>query len=69
LPASRRRLLYRRNNNKSTSIKFLRPAAFSGRKTSTVPFPPGEGERTLNVLIEAAASDTQAGLGGTVTIE
>ena len=41
----------------------------AGRSTLTVLFPPGEGERTVSVLIESAASGTPAGLGGTVTIE
>jgi beta-galactosidase len=47
----------------------------AGEKTSadrgsfTVPFPAADGERTINVLIEASAPGTQAGLGGTVTIE
>jgi beta-galactosidase len=40
-----------------------------GRNTFTVPFPPGEGERTVNVLIQASAPETPAGLGGTVTVE
>jgi len=39
------------------------------RNNITVPFPPGDGERTINVLIEASAPGTQAGLGGTVTVE
>ncbi len=41
----------------------------TGRNNFTVPFPPSDGERTVNVLIEAPAPETQAGLGGTVTIE
>jgi beta-galactosidase len=41
----------------------------AGRNNITVPFPPGDGERTVNVLIEASAPGTQVGLGGTVTIE
>jgi len=39
------------------------------RKTFTVPFPPGAGECTVSVLIEATAAGERAGLGGTVTIE
>lgn len=41
----------------------------AGAKTMTVPMPAGEGERTLDILIEAAGPDTQAGLGGTATVE
>jgi len=41
----------------------------AGRKTFSVPFPPGAGERTVSVLIEATATGERAGLGGTVTIE
>jgi beta-galactosidase len=39
------------------------------RQSFTVPFSPGEGERTVNVLVEVPAPGAQAGLGGTVTIE
>jgi beta-galactosidase len=39
------------------------------KQTFTVPVPAGDGERTVNVLIEIAAPGTQAGLGGTVTAE
>ena len=41
----------------------------AARKTFTVPFPPGDGERTVNVLIEALAPGSRAGLGGAVTAE
>jgi beta-galactosidase len=41
----------------------------AGKKTFAVPLPPGEGERTVSVLIETSAPGTPAGLGGTVTIE
>jgi len=34
-----------------------------------VPFPAGEGERTVSVLVEAASTGGSAGLGGTVTVE
>jgi beta-galactosidase len=43
--------------------------ADADKKTITVPFPPGDGERTVNVLIETSALGAQAGLGGTVTVE
>jgi beta-galactosidase len=39
------------------------------RKDMTVAFPAGEGERIISVLIEAAASDKPAGLGGIVTVD
>jgi beta-galactosidase len=39
------------------------------KRTFTVPFPPGAGDRTINVLIETSTPGTQAGLGGTVTVE
>jgi beta-galactosidase len=39
------------------------------RANLTVPFPAGEGARVVNVVIEAAAPDAPAGLGGTVTVE
>ena len=41
----------------------------AGKKSFIVPFLPGDGERTVNVRIEASAPSTPAGLGGTVTIE
>jgi beta-galactosidase len=41
----------------------------AARNNFTVPLPPGDGERTVNVLIETAAPGTPAGLGGTVTVE
>jgi beta-galactosidase len=41
----------------------------SDRKTFSVPFPAGDGERMINVLIEAPAAGTPAGLGGPVTVE
>ena len=41
----------------------------AGRNNFTVPFAPGDGERTVIVLVEAPAIETQAGLGGPVTIE
>jgi beta-galactosidase len=41
----------------------------AGRNSLTVPLPPGEGERTVNVLIEASAAGKPAGLGGTATVE
>jgi beta-galactosidase len=34
-----------------------------------VAFPPGEGERTVSILVEAAAAGGPAGLGGVVTVE
>jgi beta-galactosidase len=49
--------------------KLAGEKASADRNSFTVPFPPGDGERTLNVLIEIAAPGGQAGLGGTVTIE
>ena len=39
------------------------------RTSFTVPLPSGDGERTVHVLIETSAPGTQAGLGGSVTIE
>lgn len=41
----------------------------AARNIFNVPLPPGDGERTINVLIETSAPGTQAGLGGTVTVE
>jgi beta-galactosidase len=47
----------------------------AGEKTTTqredlkVAFPAGEGERTVSVLVEAASTGGNAGLGGTVTVE
>jgi len=41
----------------------------AGRNNITVPLPVGDGERTVNVLIEASALGSQAGLGGTVIVE
>jgi hypothetical protein len=35
----------------------------------TVTFPPGNGERTVGVVIEASSPDEPAGLGGLVTVE
>ena len=39
------------------------------RKSFSTVFPPGDGERTINIVIESPASDMPAGLGGAVTIE
>jgi len=39
------------------------------KQNITVPFPPGDGPRTVSVLIGAPATGAQAGLGGTVTLE
>ena len=41
----------------------------ASKQNVTVPFPPGNGVRTVSVLIEAPTTGAQAGLGGTVTIE
>jgi beta-galactosidase len=41
----------------------------AGKKDITVPLPPGDGVRTVSVLIEAPTTGAQAGLGGTVTVE
>jgi beta-galactosidase len=40
-----------------------------GKGDMTVAFPAGDGERTVSVVIEAAAPDEPAGLGGIVTVE
>jgi hypothetical protein len=39
------------------------------KQDMTVPFPAGNGERIVSVVIEAPAVNTPAGLGGIVTIE
>lgn len=39
------------------------------KRTLTIPIPPGQGERVMNILIEAPAAGARAGLGGTVTLE
>jgi beta-galactosidase len=39
------------------------------RKDMNVPWPPGDGERTVSVLVEAAGPEVPAGLGGIVTLE
>ena len=39
------------------------------KQTIRIPLPPAAGERTVNVLIEASARGSRAGLGGTVTVE
>jgi len=41
----------------------------AGRNNLTIPFPPGDGERTISVLIETSSPGTPAELGGTVTVE
>jgi beta-galactosidase len=41
----------------------------AGKKNIAVSCPPGDGERTVTVLVEASAPDTTAGLGGIVTVE
>jgi beta-galactosidase len=43
--------------------------ADAGKEDMTVAFPAGDGERIVSILIEAAAPDTPAGLGGIVTVE
>jgi len=43
--------------------------AIAGKGDMTVAFPTGGGERTVSVVIEAAAPDEPAGLGGIVTVE
>jgi beta-galactosidase len=39
------------------------------RSTLTIPVPPGEGARVVSILVEAAAADSRAGLGGAITLE
>lgn len=49
--------------------KLLAEKTAPERQTLTVALPPAPGERTVNILIEAPAAGTRAGLAGTVTIE
>lgn len=49
--------------------KLVAEKTDADKKRITVPLAPGEGERTVSVLIEASAPGTQAGLGGTVIVE
>jgi beta-galactosidase len=49
--------------------KLAGEKAIAGKGDMTVAFPAGGGERTVSVVIEAAAPDEPAGLGGIVTVE
>jgi beta-galactosidase len=49
--------------------KLAGEKAIAGKGDMTVTFPAGGGERTVSVVIEAAAPDEPAGLGGIVTVE
>jgi beta-galactosidase len=49
--------------------KLVGEKAVAGKADLTVAFPAGDGERIVSVVIEAAAPDEPAGLGGTVTVE
>ena len=49
--------------------KLATEKADADKQNITVAFPPGDGVRTVSVLIEATAAGAQAGLGGTVTVE
>ena len=41
----------------------------ASKKDIAIPFPPGDGVRTVSVLIETPTTGASAGLGGTVTVE
>jgi beta-galactosidase len=49
--------------------KLVGEKAVADKGDLTVEFPAGDGERIVSVVIEAAAKDEPAGLGGTVTVE
>jgi len=57
------------------SLKVWIDGKLVGEKTDadknnmSVSLPPSDGERTVNVFIEASAPGAQAGLGGPVTVK